>query len=69
MYQTFESFKEKERKTYETYYEELYRRVLYEKNVGVIEEHNRNESRSFDMVVNQFADLSEEEFLAVYAKL
>ena len=51
-------------KQYPTPSEKKYRLSIYSKNQELIDSHNSNEKRSFNMSSNQFSDLSEEEFRA-----
>ena len=52
--------------------EETYRRSIFEKNVLIIEEHNKKADQglfSYRLGVNEFTDLTYEEFIAKYTGL
>ncbi|CAK59481.1 unnamed protein product (macronuclear) [Paramecium tetraurelia] len=49
-----------------TQIEEQYRRMIFEQNKKMIDEHNANPENTYTMALNQFADLTTEEFVATY---
>jgi hypothetical protein len=63
---TWEEYKQTYDKTYSTQKEDRYRERVWMSNVEVINLHNRNKERTYDMGVNQFTDLTDEEFLIGY---
>lgn len=46
--------------------EQLYRRMIFERNVAKIEAHNADPSQTYKMGVNQFTILTQEEFVSTY---
>ena len=46
-----------------------YRRILFEKNLLYINEHNSHPNRTYDLGVNDFLHLSEEEFVQTHTGL
>lgn len=58
----FDSFKTAQGKKYANYVEEAYRKKIFKDNVDVIEAHNSNSDRAYTMGVNQFSDLTNDEF-------
>jgi outer membrane receptor for ferric coprogen and ferric-rhodotorulic acid len=63
---SFESFKKEFGKSYVSQVEEEYRRTVFLKNLIQIEGHNANKDNTYVKGVNQFADLTQEEFVATY---
>ncbi|TOF89230.1 hypothetical protein CGJ15_24675 [Vibrio parahaemolyticus] len=64
----WETFKEKFGRKYVDAEEEVYRLKVFQDNLNYIEEHNKkfaNGEVTFDLAVNQFADMTNEEFNAV----
>jgi len=62
----FEQFKTQHNRNYDTAEEHDSRRAIFENNLELIEKHNEEEKlglHSFKMSLNQFADLSKEEFM------
>ncbi|CAD8073929.1 unnamed protein product [Paramecium sonneborni] len=56
-------------KQYNKFYsksEEAYRQIVFNKNIELIKRHNQNPNKSYSMAVNQFADLTDEEFESLY---
>lgn len=61
----WETFKSLHNRTYKTLKEERERRLVFEDNVAIIEKHNQEAKlgiHSFTLGVNQFADLTNDEF-------
>lgn len=58
----FEVFKKKFGKTYEAS-EETFRMTIFQENMKKIEEHNADKSQTYEMGVNQFTDMTQEEFV------
>lgn len=52
--------------TYDSMFEKVYRERVFLENLAKIELHNSNKQRTYDMGVNQFADLTDEEFAERY---
>jgi len=46
--------------------EEEYRRIIFERNVAVINKHNADSTQSYKMGINQFTAMSQEEFVNTY---
>jgi hypothetical protein len=46
--------------------ENLYRSIVFYKNLATIAAHNSNEKRTYDMGLNQFSALTDEEFASLY---
>ena len=65
----FTSFKAKYEKKYKDSSEELYRNIVLFRNQKLITEHNLKKDSTYKMKLNQFGDLSEEEFRIMYATL
>jgi len=63
---SFEQYKATYQKIYSKEGEESYRRIIFLKNLVKIAEHNTNPSNTYQMGVNQFTDLTNEEFQAIY---
>ena len=62
----FEAWMTKFGVKYESKFEEAYRKRVFQENLAKIEEHNNNEFRTYDMGVNQFSALTDEEFKQTY---
>jgi len=54
---------------YESMFEEAYRERVFLENFGKIKLHNSNEHRTYDMGLNQFSALTDEEFQQTYLGL
>jgi len=59
----FEKFKQVFDKEYSKS-EETYRFTVYQENVQKIEKHNADPSQTYKMAINQFTDMTQEEFVA-----
>ena len=46
--------------------ENLYRRIVFFRNLAIINTHNSNEKRTYDMGLNKFSALTDEEFVSTY---
>ena len=46
--------------------EEAFRRLIFEKNVRIIEKHNADASQTYKMGINQFTVYTQEEFVSTY---
>lgn len=55
---TFYEFQQKYNKKYSTLDEELFRSIVFNKNLDKINQHNTYLNKTFTMGVNQFADLT-----------
>ncbi|CAD8213220.1 unnamed protein product [Paramecium octaurelia] len=56
-------------KKYNKFYsssEEAYRQIIFNQNVELINKHNSNPNKSYSMAINQFVDLTKEEFQSMY---
>jgi hypothetical protein len=62
----FESFKKTYGISFESEFENKYRETVYLSNLAKINAHNKIESRTYDMGVNQFTHLTQEEFAQSY---
>lgn len=67
--QSFSQFKGDFSKKYADAAEEEFRKTIYLRNLVKIEEHNANKLNTHTLGVNQFADLTDEEFKAMYLTL
>jgi len=56
-------------KTYASAAEETYRLGIFHSNLQMIESHNADSTQTYTMAVNQFADLTSEQFAALYRNL
>lgn len=66
---SFEQFKREFGKHYSREGEEQYRKNIFLRNVISINEHNANPKNTYTMGVNQFTDLTQAEFAAIYLTL
>ena len=66
---SFEQFKGDFGKRYSREGEEAYRKNIFLRNLIRIQEHNANPANTYSMGVNQFADLTQAEFEAIYLTL
>ncbi|CAD8168719.1 unnamed protein product [Paramecium octaurelia] len=62
---SFKTWQKKFNKFY-TQNEEIYRQIIFNQNVELINKHNSNPNKSYSMAINQFADLTDEEFQSMY---
>jgi hypothetical protein len=63
---SFADYKQTYSKVYAKAGEEEYRKAIFLRNLGKIQQHNGNISSTWEMGVNQFTDLTEAEFAAIY---
>jgi hypothetical protein len=49
--------------------EDLYRSLIFQQNLEIIAAHNRNLSRTYDMGLNQFSALTDQEFVKIFLNL
>ncbi|CAD8164351.1 unnamed protein product [Paramecium pentaurelia] len=61
----FEQFKIQYTKSY-AYVEEAYRRAIFEQNYAKILAHNADPTQTYTVGVNQFTDLTQDEFASIY---
>lgn len=66
---SFAEFKNDYKKSYTDAAEEQYRKTIFLRNVVRIEEHNANKLNTYTKGINQFTDLTNEEFKAIYLTL
>lgn len=66
---SFEQYKRDFSKRYTKEGEEQYRRNIFLRNLIAIQEHNANPKNTYTMGVNQFTDLTQAEFEAIYLTL
>lgn len=66
---TFEQYKAEYQKNYLKTGEEEYRRTIFLRNLVKIAEHNANPKNTHQLGVNQFTDLTDVEFAALYLTL
>jgi C1A family cysteine protease len=66
---SFEQFKTDFSKNYNREGEEQYRRTIFLRNLIKIESHNSNPKNTYTQGVNQFSDLTDAEFQALYLTL
>ncbi|CAK71903.1 unnamed protein product (macronuclear) [Paramecium tetraurelia] len=62
---SFKTWQKKYNKFYSSS-EEAYRQIIFNQNVELINKHNSNPNKSYSMAINQFVDLTREEFQAIY---
>ena len=62
----FESWKAKHGIKYENMLENSYREKVFLENIAKIKLHNSDEYRTYDMSINQFTALTDEEFVQTY---
>ena len=62
----FEAWMTKFSIKYESKFEEAYRKRVFHENLAKIEKHNSDELRTYNMGVNQFTALTDEEFKQTY---
>jgi cathepsin L len=62
----FQSWKAKFNMKFESMFEESYRERIFLENLAKIKLHNINEHKTYEMGVNQFSALTEEEFAQTY---
>ena len=65
----FESWKAKHSISYESMFENAYREKVFLENLAEIRLHNAKEARTYDMGLNQFSALTQEEFAQTYLGL
>ena len=65
----FESWKKQFGVKYDSMFEEAYRERIFLENLAKIELHNSNKFRTYDMGINQFSALTDEEFADTYLGL
>jgi C1A family cysteine protease len=65
----FESWKAKHSITFSSEMENAYRERIFLENLGKIETHNSNAYRTYDMGLNQFSAMTQEEFAETYLTL
>ncbi|CAD8068855.1 unnamed protein product [Paramecium sonneborni] len=61
----FEAFKTTYKRSYKVT-EEAYRRAIFEQNYAKIQAHNADPTQTYEQGVNQFTDLTQEEFISIY---
>jgi len=66
---SFEQFKSDFQKSYVKEGEEEYRKAIFLRNLAKIEAHNANPKNTYTTGVNQFTDLTDAEFQAIYLTL
>jgi C1A family cysteine protease len=66
---SFEQFKADHQKVYAREGEEQYRKTIFLRNLVKIAEHNANSQNTYQLGVNQFTDLTDAEFAAIYLTL
>lgn len=62
----FQSWKAKFGKKFDSLFEESYRERIFLENLAKINIHNANEHKTYEMGINQFSDLTQEEFVQQY---
>ncbi|CAD8182557.1 unnamed protein product [Paramecium octaurelia] len=67
MLNQFQEWKTQFNKNYQSKYEEIYRFQIYIANSEIIQKHNSDNNYSYTLGENQFMDLTNEEFLEIYA--
>ena len=62
----FKAWKAKHHVSYASDSENAYREKIFLKNLAKVAAHNKNKSRTYDMGLNQFSALTQEEFVKTY---
>ena len=62
----FQSWKTKFGVSYDSMFEDAYREKIFLENLAKMKLHNSNEHRTYDMGINQFSALTDEEFVQTY---
>ena len=62
----FQSWKAKYNMKFESMFEEAYREKIFLSNLAKINQHNMNEHKTYEMGLNQFSALTQEEFVQQY---
>ena len=62
----FTQWKSEFNKNYGNQMEEIYRLTIFKHNIQIIETHNSQKDKTYEKGLNQFSDLTEEEFAATY---
>jgi len=65
----FQQWKAQHGKTYDSAIEESYRERVFRQNLAQIEAHNSDVTQTYQKGVNQFADMTQEEFVAQHLTL
>jgi hypothetical protein len=68
-HENFEQWKVEHGKTYPSQFEEAYRKAIFLKNAADVLAHNADSSNTYEKGINQFSDLTQEEFAATYLTL
>lgn len=66
---TFEQWKAEHGRTYSSTFEEAYREMVWTTKLAAAEAHNSNSSHTYKMGLNQFSDLTREEYIHQYLTL
>jgi len=65
-WEKFKNFRNSFRKYYDTFEEEVIRFQVFRENLQIIDEHNKDLTQNFTMGINQFTDLTSQEFKEQY---
>ena len=65
----FEAWKAKHSVSYESMFENAYREKVFLENLAEIKAHNAKHDRTYDMGLNQFSAMTQEEFAQTYLTL
>lgn len=68
-YMSFQQWKSQQNKAYASPAEQMYRMQNFNRNLQTIQQVNSDKSLTYELGLNQFSDLSEEEFVAKYTGL
>ena len=66
VFTTFEEWKSQQNKIYASPAEQMYRMQNFNRNLMMINQVNNDKSLTYELGLNQFSDLTEEEFIAKY---
>ena len=66
---SFEQWKVEHGKTYPSQFEEAYRKTVFLKKVAEVAVHNADKTNAYEKGINQFSDLTQDEFAAKYLTL
>jgi KDEL-tailed cysteine endopeptidase len=69
MYEEHEQWMSRYRRVYSDIYEKGKRAQIYKENVAFIDSFNKASNKSFKLAINEFADLTNEEFKALHNRM
>jgi len=66
---SFEQWKIQHSKVYSSPQEERFRERIFRRNAAKVDAHNADKTQTYEMGINQFTDMTQEEFAAQYLTL